>query len=472
MLKDPQRIPLQTTADLAAQIADALEHAHKFSIVHRDVKPANVMVAASGRCKLTDFGVAYVPSSTMTQTGAALGSPKYMSPEQVLGQKSDPRSDVFSLGVVLYEMLTGRSPFERPGDTSVFQIMNRIAGEPHPPLRSINPQLPAAFERIVDRALAKKPEQRYQRAGDLAQDLRKIQYADTPYEKTQLLNPQKQAHNPLLDDLDAFAKRYDLEEQARLRAAEEERIRKEEQVRRWQEDEARKRAAYEREPKAAGEAARRLGAVEMLRKQGAMQPRREDPAAARSKAMAKLDHDLRAATQYLAEFAKELNDVAPATGAPYDFLYLGRVAAATLSEAWCDGRPRRIEGKDYCEHVLLRFRVSPQPPARVTLQTADIPQFEQYLKAMKAVYELRVDARSDFGEATRATFTVRSGLLCEVEIRADYEALAVTIDVTNVRRIGKVRGRIPATVVTEMADELARYALGVDADFAKRLSAV
>src|SRR5205823_1617729 len=261
------------------------------------------------------------PSSTMTQTGAALGSPKYMSPEQVLGQKSDPRSDVFSLGSVLYEMLTGSSPFERPGDTSVFQIMNRIAGEPHPPLRSLEPQLPVGFERIVDRALAKRPEQRYQRAGDMAQELRKMQYADTAYDKT-------------------------------------------------------------------------------LLKQGALQPRREDPAAARAKAIAKLDQDLRAATQYLAEFAKELNDVAPATSAPYDFLYLGRVAAATLSEAWCDSRPRRIEGKDYCEHVLLRFRVSPQPPARVTLQTADSPRFEQYLKSMKAVYDLRVDARSDFGEAT------------------------------------------------------------------------
>src|SRR5439155_811596 len=109
-------------------------------------------------------------------------------------------------------------------------------------------------------------------------------------------------------------------------AAEEERLKKEQQVRRWQEEEARKRAAYERE-RQAGEAARRLGAVEMLRKQGALQPRREDPAAARAKAMAKLDQDLRAATQYLAAFAKELNDMAPATSAPYDFLYLGRVAA-------------------------------------------------------------------------------------------------------------------------------------------------
>src|SRR5205814_611111 len=293
----------------------------------------------------------------------------------VLGQKSDPRSDVFSLGSVLYEMLTGSSPFERPGDTSVFQIMNRIAGEPHPPLRSLEPQLPVGFERIVDRALAKRPEQRYQRAGDMAQELRKMQYADTAYDKTLLINPQKSAHNPLLDDLDEFTKRYDLEEQARLRAAEEERLKREQQVRRWQEEEARKRAAYERE-RQAGEAARRLGAVEMLRKQGALQPRREDPAAARAKAIAKLDQDLRA------------------------------------------------------------------------------------------------DARSDFGEATRATFSVRSGLLCEVEIRADYEALAVTIDATNVRRIGKVRGRIPAAAVTAMADELARYALGVDSDFAKRLTAV
>src|SRR5258708_28572634 len=192
----------------------------------------------------------------MTQTGAALGSPRSMSPEQVLGQKSDPRSAVFSLGPVLYEMLSGRSPFERPGDTSVFQIMNRIAGEPHPPLRSLDPQLPAGFERIVDRALAKRPEQRYQRAEDMAQELRKMQYADTAYDKTLLINPQKPAPNPLLDDLDEFTKRYDLEEQARLRAAEEERLKKEEQVRRWQEDEARKRAAYDRERQPAEETRR------------------------------------------------------------------------------------------------------------------------------------------------------------------------------------------------------------------------
>jgi eukaryotic-like serine/threonine-protein kinase len=97
-----ERLPFATIADLAAQVADALDHAQRYSIVHRDVKPANVMVDPWSRAKLTDFGVAHIPASSMTQTGATLGSPRYMSPEQVLGQPPDPRSDLFSLGVVLY----------------------------------------------------------------------------------------------------------------------------------------------------------------------------------------------------------------------------------------------------------------------------------------------------------------------------------------------------------------------------------
>src|SRR3979490_747550 len=100
MLKDPERIPFHTAADIIAQVAEALEHAHKFSILPRDVKPANVVVAPSGRAKLTDFGVAYVPASNVTQTGSALGSPRYMAPEQVLGQPIDSRAELCSLGVV------------------------------------------------------------------------------------------------------------------------------------------------------------------------------------------------------------------------------------------------------------------------------------------------------------------------------------------------------------------------------------
>ena len=125
VLKD-ERLTYEATAELVAQVADALDAAYQYKIVHRDVKPANVMIAPTGRAKLTDFGVARMESSSMTQTGAALGSPKYMSPEQVLGLATDPRSDIFSLGVMLYEML---------GRPHAFRASDRhdrvLAHEPH-----------------------------------------------------------------------------------------------------------------------------------------------------------------------------------------------------------------------------------------------------------------------------------------------------------------------------------------------------
>jgi len=169
-----EHLSFRAIADLAAQIAAGLDHAREFNIVHRDVKPANVVVSSSGRAKLTDFGVAYIPSSAVTHTGATIGSPKYMSPEQVLGQPVDPRTDIFCLGSVLYEMLTGTTPFERPGESGAFGIMARITAEPHRPARELNPEIPEAFDRILAKALAKKPEDRYARAGDMAKDLRAV----------------------------------------------------------------------------------------------------------------------------------------------------------------------------------------------------------------------------------------------------------------------------------------------------------
>ena len=158
MLRETERLSFQAVADLVAQIADGLDRAQQLGIVHRDVKPANVVVSSTGHAKLTDFGVAYVPSSTMTQTGTMIGSPRYMSPEQVLGLPVDPRSDIFSLGVVLYEMLAGQAPFVRTGDTTIFPLMNRIAAEQHRPVVEHDPAIPKAFDLVLNRALAKKPE--------------------------------------------------------------------------------------------------------------------------------------------------------------------------------------------------------------------------------------------------------------------------------------------------------------------------
>ena len=166
------QLPFETIADYVAQIAEGLDYAHRFGVVHRDIKPANIMISSSGLAKITDFGIARVQSSSMTQTGAMLGSPKYMSPEQVLGQPADGRADVFSLGVVLFEMLAARTPFETP-DATVFSLMQRIVTVAHDAITVIAPGTPPVFEAILARALAKKPDKRYERAGQMADDLRR-----------------------------------------------------------------------------------------------------------------------------------------------------------------------------------------------------------------------------------------------------------------------------------------------------------
>jgi hypothetical protein len=487
MMCTQPRLPLGTAADIAAQVADALDHAQQYRIVHRDVKPANVMVAPSGRCKLTDFGIAYVPTSSMTQTGAALGSPKYMSPEQVAGVPVDGRADLFSLGVVLYEMLTGRNPFVRDGDTTPLPVMHRISVEPHAPLRSLDPGIPEPFERILRRALAKKAQDRYARAGEMADELRraareatavgtaydktaKVDAVATTYEKTVKL---QSAHDSLLDDLDAFAKRVDEEQQAQLRAAEAERERREQERARWAAEEERKRAAVQAERAAqstAQAAARRPSALDALRKQAEVRTRREDPAVARAKAQEALDVELRAAYRYLAEFASEVNSVGPQASGPYDILYLGRVPVS-LSDAWVDSRPRRIAGRDCYDHVYLRYRVNPEPPARVTIFGADIARCEQMLKSLGGDYVLQVESRTDFGEPRRATFTVKGKLLCEIDMQADYEGLSVAVELVNVRRPGRRKVTVPAEKFKDVGDELARYMLMVDDDFARRTGA-
>jgi serine/threonine protein kinase len=166
-------LPFDKIADIVAQVAEGLDYAGRFGIVHRDIKPANIMVSPAGLAKITDFGVARVPASSMTQAGRILGSPKYIAPEQVLEQPIDPRVDIFSLGVVLYEMLVGKTPFERPG-LDVLSLLDRIVKEPVVPVSKQRPEFPAGVDAITERALAKDPRQRFQRAGEFAQRLREL----------------------------------------------------------------------------------------------------------------------------------------------------------------------------------------------------------------------------------------------------------------------------------------------------------
>jgi serine/threonine protein kinase len=275
MLRDPEKMPVQKCADYTAQVADGLDHAHYFAIVHRDVKPANIVVSPAGRAKLTDFGVAYIPSSSVTHAGQALGSPKYMSPEQVLGLPIDPRSDVFSLGVVFYEMLTRRTPFEQPGDTNIYPLLHRIAGEPHQPASEVERSVPKVFDVILNRALAKKPGDRYQRVSEMAKDLRKvletlaagvvaseetIPAGRAPWRPdptvlsrttTITLPPRppgaERSHEQLLADLDSFAKTYEQTEKERVQAEDAARRAKAAELDRWAAEQARQRDEFDRQ---------------------------------------------------------------------------------------------------------------------------------------------------------------------------------------------------------------------------------
>ena len=158
---------------IAAQVAEGLGYAHQQGVVHRDVKPANIMVVSEGPVKITDFGIARMRASAdLTQTGVMLGSPKYMSPEQVIGKRADHRSDIFSLGVILYEMLTGAAPFSGENVTALmYQIVNFAPPAPS----TVNRQVPEMLDFIVAKMLAKPLEERYQDSREVARDLRECE---------------------------------------------------------------------------------------------------------------------------------------------------------------------------------------------------------------------------------------------------------------------------------------------------------
>ena len=175
------RLPLDTAIDLVQQISGALDYAHAHGIIHRDIKPSNIIVTADGRAKIADFGIAKLSMIEATLPGNVLGTPAYMSPEQLSGKAIDGRSDLFSLGVIAYWLFTGEKPFT---GESITEVSVQVATRDPRPATEVSPGLNKDFDYVLARALAKDPARRYQRGKELAADLEDVRLARPPRSMT------------------------------------------------------------------------------------------------------------------------------------------------------------------------------------------------------------------------------------------------------------------------------------------------
>jgi serine/threonine-protein kinase len=171
ILAREKKLPLPQALKIAEEIAEALDYAHAQGVVHRDIKPGNILLTEEGHAKIADFGIAKLNLAHFTLPGRVMGTPAYMAPEQLSGEGVDGRSDLFSLGVILYAMVTGHSPFQGNSATTVcFKVANR---EPVAP-SAFDLNVPQALDQVISRAMAKDPEQRYQSGADFAEDIRQV----------------------------------------------------------------------------------------------------------------------------------------------------------------------------------------------------------------------------------------------------------------------------------------------------------
>ena len=476
-------LPLHVISDIVAQIADALDYAQRAGIVHRDIKPANIMLSSTGVAKLADFGIASMPSSSMTQTGAMLGSPKYMSPEQVLGQSVDGRSDIFSLGVVLYEMLARRTPFEVQ-DITTFSLMQRIVTAPAPRVSELGMDIPAAFDVILAQALAKRPEDRYQHAAEFANDLRSynrsagaaVTMIAAPVDDTLVVRrtapdalaetqpPRENAEEQekmakLLEDLEAFSQNFEKEEErkrAEMAAA---------RAAAAAEAAARADAEAVRQKQDAAVASRAKSALIGILHQQAQAKAQQRPGQPSPESVRMLDSKLRKAFNYLVEFVRLLNEASPAFNGKLTLIYVGNLEAATVGNGLVDYRTKKIEDFEAIDHIALSYRMSSAQKARVSLNQAEARALKAQLDRSRIKYEER-EEKKDYGKVPRVAIAVEGNIPANATLRADYGTFAIRVECFNVGQIGTANYRIGADQLDEATiEEFGKFILGFPSRF-------
>jgi len=462
-------IPLATAAQIVLQTADAIGFAHRQGVVHRDIKPGNLMLTKQGLVKITDFGIARIDQMSRTRTGVVIGSPRYMSPEQVSGRKADGRSDVFSLGIVLYELATGVAPFDaaRPEDFLTL-MQNIVSKQPEPPSR-VNPAVPASLDAIVARALRKNPEERYAKAEELGEALRAVLQGDLKLKEGEPDIAQlARTDEFVLPEFDLFATGGPALHEKPAAAA------------------GGAPASAPKKPSAAAPAGggpggdapglleRLKGQAEALETQGSTD---EFTGQTLMRAL-DLERKMRAGFAYFEELVRYLGIVKPEIDHHYALEGLGEFAPPRLADAFVDSKLRRAEGRPWMDMITLTVVCVSPTTLGFERPAAELQPLVDRLTAANLRYSSDDSGNGagngggGGGHGGTVTGEVAGEITIYARVMADRERGRLAILCKNVAKFGSQSFVLDAKAVGEnLFEQFANYLLGQPSEFLKMVSA-
>lgn len=447
ILDHGERISLATAVHIVLQTADALGFAHRQGVVHRDVKPGNLMLTKQGLVKITDFGIARIEQMTRTRTGVVIGSPRYMSPEQVSGKKADGRSDVFSLGIVLYELVTGVAPFDAARPEDFLSLMQNIVGKVPDPARHHNPDVPAALDEVIERALRKNPDERYATADELAKALRAVLLDDLKSNESKSdIAALAATADPMMPDFDLFAAPETANGQT-----------------------AAPRSAGRAAAKPAAQAGRdgSAGLLERLRNQAeALENERSSDQSSAHALMLALDIErkMRAGFAYCEELVRYLGIVKPEIAHDYALEGVGAFARPKVADAFADSKLRRAEGRPWMDMITLTVVCVSPTVLRCERSTVDAQQLIDRLTAANLRYTTDDSASGPNGGSS--VFEVAGEITIYARVMADRERGRLAFLCKNVALFGSLNIVLDAQSAREnVFEEFANYLLGQPSQF-------
>ncbi len=435
-------VPLATAAEIVRQAADALAAAHRSGVVHRDVKPGNLMLTRAGLVKVTDFGIARIDQTQRTRTGVLVGSPGYMSPEQLSGKPVDGRSDVFALGSLLYELATGRGPFEAERAEDVLQLMTNIVSRPHARASAVAPGVPPSIDAILDRALAKNPARRYPTAEAMSADLRAALAGEVrPGTDDPGIAKLAERGDALLPEFDLYAETGIAPSAA---------------------DPAATTAPTEGPVVPSAQPG---GLLDRLRTQAErieITGGTDDTATATLMRRFDVERRMRAAFAFYQELARYLGVVKPEIGHRYALDGLGAFERVRVADAFVDQRTRRDGGRPWTESVMLTLVAVAPETLRLECAPGETGAVLDRLAAANVRYES--EAPPAAGGAT--TLTVAGEITIHARVMADRGRGRIAFLCRNVARFGASSFVVDAHAVEDaIFEEFANHVLGQPSRF-------